>query len=69
MGVEEKEIRVPWLSGGEWRTTNEGFSISMDVSSVLEGHGPGVYTLVLVGNMDGEQVRFLKYSIFIYSVD
>lgn len=61
---EEVEIEVPWITASEWDVTSGTFAIKVDLSDVIADHGPGVYTVALWGELDGEDVVFSEYSIF-----
>ena len=57
-------ITVPWITALEWSVKGESFSITADLSDVLEKHGNGVYSLVVWGNIEGENIVISEYSIF-----
>ena len=40
------------------------FSITANVSKLLSKYGPGVYTVLLWGEVGGEDVPISEYSIF-----
>ena len=60
----EQRITVPWVTATEWEARGGDFSVRADLSDVLEKHGPGVYTIAVWGNSDGEDVVISKYAIF-----
>ena len=56
-------ITLPTIVAEEWRITDPAFTIRADLSSILRQHGPGVYTITLVGERDGERIRLVEYSL------
>ena len=65
---KEETITVPWITASEWTARGTDFSITADIRDLLDEHGPGVYTILLWGEMDGEDVPISEYSIF-YEVE
>ena len=59
------QIVVPWITAGRWQVANDAFMVAADISDVLRKHGDGVYTIVVWGVVDGEDVVISKYSIFV----
>ena len=59
-----QSITVPWITAEEWVARGTAFSIEADVGDLLGEHGPGVYTALLWGEINGEDVPFSRYSIF-----
>ena len=57
-------LSLPWITAEEWTTGGNTFSLRADLSDVLTEHGPGVYTLVVWGNIGGEFVAISRYSLF-----
>ena len=47
-------IDVPHIDVSTWQVGGGSFSVAADLSDVLATHGPGVYTVVLWGTLDGE---------------
>ena len=60
----EESITVPWITALEWTADGADFSVKADLSDVIAHYGRGVYTVVVWGNMDGEDVVISEYSIF-----
>ena len=54
-----------WITATDWSVTNDSYAISADISNLINQHGDGVYTIVLWGEIDGEDVPISEYSIFI----
>ena len=54
----------PWITALEWRTSADAFSVRADLSGVLSKHGDGVYSIIVWGVIDGEDVEISVYSIF-----
>ena len=55
---------VPWITATTWRDSEQDFEVEANISSVLNDLGPGVYTLIIWGNAEGELVPLTKYSLF-----
>ena len=55
---------VPWITASEWTANATEFSIVADISDLLSMWGHGVYTIMLVGVIDGYEVPVSTYSIF-----
>ena len=59
-----EEVTYPWITATTWAATEHGFKIEADLSGLLEEHGPGVYTIMLWGRIDGRYATIVQYSIF-----
>ena len=59
-----QSITVPWITASEWTASGTNFSVAADISELLTKYGPGVYTILLWGKVDGEDVPISEYSIF-----
>ena len=57
-------ITVPWITASEWTVSGAHFSVAVNISGLLSEYGPGVYTILLWGEIDGEDVPVAEYSIF-----
>ena len=55
---------MPWITARTWKVTADPFSITADLSEVVDDCGPGVYSIVVWGAIGGEDVVILEYSIF-----
>ena len=53
------------VTASEWEVDGDRFGITADLSDVLDEHGPGVYTVVLWGELGGEPEVISEYSIFL----
>ena len=62
--VPEQSIAVQAITALEWTATGERFSVTANLSQVIAEYGKGVYTVVLWGNVDGEDVVISEYSMF-----
>ena len=60
----ERTVTVPWVTASKWTARGAGFSVTANISKLLSKYGPGVYTVLLWGEVDGEDVPFSEYSIF-----
>ena len=61
-------ITVPWVTASKWTVTGLDFTVTADISELLARYGPGVYTILLWGEIEGEDVPISEYSIF-YQVE
>ncbi len=52
------------ITASSWKVGSSEFSISANLASVLGKHGPGVYTVVLWGEINGDVEIISDYSIF-----
>ena len=57
--------QVTWITALSWQVAGASFSVQADVRHILEDHGPGVYTVLVWGEADGEDVALTNYSIFV----
>ncbi len=57
-------ISVPEITVSKWQVSGGKFSVAADLNDILDTHGPGVYTVVLWGLLDGEAEVISEYSIF-----
>lgn len=57
---------VPWTTVQVWDVSGQSFRIEADISSIINELGPGVYTVLIWGDYDGESVPLTNYSIFMY---
>ena len=60
----ERTVIVPWVTASKWTAQGTDFSITANVSKLLSKYGPGVYTVLLWGEISGEDVPISEYSIF-----
>ena len=59
-----QSITVPWITASTWTALSLDFTVTADISELLSKYGPGVYTILLWGKVDGEDVPISQYSIF-----
>lgn len=57
-------ITVPWITASEWTASGRNFSVAVNIGGLLSKYGPGVYTILLWGEIGGEDVVIAEYSIF-----
>ena len=63
--LEEETIFVPWLTASGWVASDQTFSVTANIGDVLKEHRRGgVYTILVWGKIDGEDVVISEYSIF-----
>ena len=60
----ERTVIVPWVTASKWTAQGTDFSITANVSKLLSKYGPGVYTVLLWGEISREDVPISEYSIF-----
>lgn len=54
----------PWLNASRWKLGTTEFEVKVSLKDILLQHGPGVYTVLLWANIDGESVAVAEYPIF-----
>ena len=64
LGKQDQAIAVPWITASKWTALGTNFSVTGNISKLLSKHGPGVYTILLWGYVDGEKAAISQYSIF-----
>ena len=52
------------VTASRWKVSGGSFSITADIGDVLDEHGPGIYTVILFGSLDGDLKAISEYSIF-----
>ena len=57
-------LTIPWIAASEWTANGAAFAVVADIRGLLSEHGPGVYTILLWGEIGGEDVPVSQYSIF-----
>lgn len=57
-------ITVPWITASEWTASGTTFAVRADISSILNRHGDGVYSLMVWGKIGSEDVVISQYSLF-----
>lgn len=55
---------VPFLMAFEWTVLDDDFAVGADMSRILKQHGPGVYTVMVWGTVDGEAIPIATHSVF-----
>ena len=55
---------VPWLDASRWILRQDSFDVRFDMDSVLEDHGPGIYSVVLWADVGGETEAVGEHLIF-----
>ena len=63
-----EHLTVPWITALEMTAREQFFSVTADLSGLLADHGDGVYTVIIWGSIDGEDVIISQYSIFYATV-
>ena len=57
-------ITVPTKTVSRWQVNGDRFSVAADLTEVLQSHGAGVYTVVLLGMLAGQPAIISTYSVF-----
>ena len=60
----EVAVTVPWITAESWVADGDRFHATADMGRVLDAYGDGVYTIIVWGTIDGEDVPISEYSIF-----
>ena len=64
IAVRFRTVTVPWITADRWTLSGDHFEIRANIASVLNKHGPGVYSLIVWGKADGEDFILSEYSLF-----
>jgi uncharacterized protein YkwD len=62
--IRRQGIVLPWVTASKWAAMDSDFAITADISQIISEHGPGVYSIIVLGVMDGEDVVISQYSLF-----
>ena len=63
--LEEETIFVPWITASGWDASDQTFSVTANIGDVIkERRREGLYTVLVWGKFDGEDVVISEYSIF-----
>ena len=62
--VVDRAGRAPWVTATEWKAEAGRFAVAADLATILDRHGSGVYTVVVWGLKDGEEIIVSMYSVF-----
>ena len=66
--VRESEISIYATKARELTAEGDHFALAADLTGLLEEHGPGVYTVILIAGLSGdtgdEGEIISEYSIF-----
>ncbi len=61
----ESEREVSLIDTTKWSIQSDSFAVEADLSSTIHQYGNGVYTILLWGEVDGEEVLLSEHSIFV----
>ena len=61
---EQVTNMVPQLKASKWIASGKRFEVRADISSLLEQHGPGLYTVLVFYYADGIELPIVEYSMF-----
>ena len=59
-----QDITVLWITADRWKLSGDNFEIRAHLGNALGKHGPGVYTMMLWGVVNGEDNILSQYSMF-----
>ena len=63
--MTETEVSFNFRKAQELTAEDDVFTLRTDLSDLLEEHGPGVYTVTLVADLDNDERQTIsEYSIF-----
>ena len=57
-------IPFPWITASKWQADGNLFAVTADISPLLREHRAGVYTILVWGVIDGEEVIISQHSMF-----
>ena len=61
----QRRRTVPWLTAEYWQADWGGFAVRADLRDIFDEHGPGVYTIALLGDAGyADNILFSQYSLF-----
>ena len=58
-------LTFPWITADEWTTHGNNFTLTADISRLIDTYGDGVYTIMLWAEINSERAPISEYSIFI----
>ena len=58
-----KRVDVALVTADIWQVEADLFRIEADLNRVIQTHGPGIYSMVLWGDVNGESVALTRYAI------
>ncbi len=61
----EITVAAAWITATNWSAQDREFAVSADISDLLQQYGDGVYSILLWGEINGEDVPISEYSIFV----
>ena len=56
-------MEVPWITAAHWEMEEGYFNVAADLAEHVERLGPGIYTVVLWAEKNGDPVDMTNYSI------
>ena len=62
--LEVTYINVPWVTASQWHADQDRFEVEVNLESILPNYGPGVYTVLIWGPLEANQVPIATYPIF-----
>ena len=64
-----QSVVYPWITSSVESLPIGGYHVITDLSEQIAQFGPGVYTLVMWANVDGESAQVAEYSIFLETTE
>ena len=62
------ETEAVWITASDWTSIETEFSVTADLTNLLNQHGNGIYTILVWAEINGEDVPIYEYSIFVPSI-
>ena len=59
-----RQLTFPWITADEWATHGDNFTLTADISRLIDTHGDGVYTIMLWGEINRQRAPISEYSMF-----
>ena len=59
-----QRIRVSWVTANHWVASGDKIGVRADIGHILKTHGPGVYSIIVWGKHEGEDLIVSEHSMF-----
>ena len=63
--TESRFVGYSLITAETWSIDGDDFQVSANISEILNRHGNGVYTVVVLAKINGERIPISEYSIFV----
>ena len=61
----DRTVTSDRITASEWLVQDQEFYVSADITNIVDQYGNGVYTIVVWGEINGEDAPISEYSIFV----